>query len=123
VRLKIFQVLRQVANDAIDEGLSVTVVDAHKHLFGELGNLQVRFTRHVLHARVALVHKFVQLVHYSLQESPVVDEEVGELAHHVHDVGGDECLRVFCRALLAKVKQLLDHRAEKLVLFLNVHAA
>ena len=69
------------------------------------------------------MHELVELVHHGLQEGPVIDEEVRELTHHVHDIARNERLRVLRVALLTKVEQLLDHGAQKLVFALDTHAA
>lgn len=52
----------------------------------------------------------------------MVDQEAWELADHVHDVGGDECLRVLGLTLLAKIEELFDHSTEELVLLFDGHA-
>ena len=59
VHLQVFQVLGQVANNLVNERLSIAVVHFNKHLFGQLCDLQVGLTRHVLHSWVALVHELV----------------------------------------------------------------
>ena len=123
IGLQVFQVVGEVADDLVDEGLSVTVIHLNEHLLGQLGDLEVGLTGHVLHTGMAFVHELVQLVHYCLQEGPVVDKESGELADNVHDVGCDERLRVLCLTLLAQVEELFDHGTQELVLLLDRHAA
>ena len=121
--LQVSQVSLQAADDVVDEGLSVPVINSHEHLLCQLRDLEVGLTGHVLHTWVRLVHKLVELVHHCLQEGPVIDEEVGELADNVHDVRSDEGFRVLRRALLTKIQQLFDHGAQELVLTLHIHAA
>ena len=123
MRLQVSQIARQVGDDRLDKGLRVTIVHLDKHLLGQLGNLQVRLTGHVLDSRVALMHELMQLVHDRLQKGPMVDQEAGKLANHVHNVRGDEGFRVLGLTLLAQVEELLDHGAKELVFSLNVHAA
>ena len=68
------------------------------------------------------MHKLVELVHHSLQEGPVIDQKVRELADDVHDITCDECLRIFCRAFLAEIQKLFDHGTQELILAFNIHA-
>ena len=84
--LQVSQIGGQVGDDRLDKWLRVPIVHLDKHLLRQLGNLQVRLACHVLDSRVTLVHELVQLVHDRLQEGPVVDQEAGELADHVHNV-------------------------------------
>ena len=121
VRLQVAQIGWQVANDCLDEGLSVPIVHLHEHLLGQLGDLEVRLACHVLHPRVTLVHKLVQFVHHCLQEGPMVDQEVGELADHVHDVGRDDGLVVLSLLLLAQPQQLLDEGDKEALFVFPVH--
>lgn len=96
VRLQIFQILRQVCDDALDEGFIITIINLHEHLFCQFSDLEIRLTCHVLHTRVNLMHKLVQLIHHSLQEGPVIDQETWELPYNIHDVRGNEGLCIFC---------------------------
>lgn len=102
--LQVSQIVGQVRYDSLDEGLIVTVVHLDKHLLGQLGDFQVGLAGHVLHAWMTLMHKLMQLVHNCLQEGPVVDQEAGELANDIHDVRGDERLRILSLALFAEIE-------------------
>ena len=73
VGLQVLQVSWQGANNLVDERLPVAVIDSDEHLLGQLGKLEVSLTCHVLYTWVTFMHEFVQLVHDSLQESPVVN--------------------------------------------------
>lgn len=46
-------------------------------------DLQEGLARHVLHARVRLMHELKQLVHHSLEKLPVVAQEPGILTHNI----------------------------------------
>ena len=53
----------------------------------------------------------------------MVDQEVGELPYHIHNVGRDERFGVLGLALFAEVEELLDHSTQELILSFNIHAA
>ena len=72
-----------------------------------LRNLEERVARHVLDARVQLVHELEQLVHHRPEELPVGPKESRVLSDDVHDVGGHHRLVVFASLHLAKVQQVL----------------
>ena len=63
VGLQVFQVSWEIANNLVDEGLSIAVIDSDEHLLGQLGKLEISLTCHVLYTRGAFMHEFVQFVH------------------------------------------------------------
>jgi hypothetical protein len=64
----------------------------HKLALALVGDLEERVARHVLHARVRLVHELEELVDHGLQELPVGAQELGVLADDIPlgvMIGGD----------------------------------
>mmetsp|Transcript_12755 Transcript_12755/g.49781 ORF Transcript_12755/g.49781 Transcript_12755/m.49781 type:complete len:361 (+) Transcript_12755:1515-2597(+) len=87
------------------------------------GDLEEGVARHVLDARVRLVHEFEQLVHDSLQKLPVQAKEPGVLAHNVHDVRRNDSLVVLTPRDLAEVEEVTDRGDEEPVLLVLRHRA
>lgn len=50
-------------------------------------------------------------------------QEVGKLAHNVHDIGGNQSLIRFALLLLTQIQQLFNHRHDELVLLIRRHRA
>lgn len=87
-----------------------------------LRNLEERVARHVLDARVQLVHELEQLVHHGPEELPVGLKEAGVLPHDVHDVGGHHGLVVLAALHLAQVQQVLP-KGRTIRTYARYHAA
>ena len=79
-------------------------MNLNEHVLRELGNLEIRLRRHVLHSRVRLVHELVKFVEHCLQEGPMIDQECGELTDHVHDVCCDLRLAILSVDTFTKVE-------------------
>ena len=97
-------------------------MDLYELVLCQLRNFQKCFCRHVLNARVLLMHELAELVYHSLQEGPVRLQKVRELARHVHNVSRYLCLVNFAFRIFAEVQMLLDHLNDKALLFLSVEA-
>ena len=67
------------------------------------------------------MHKFEQLVNYSLQELPVCSKEPGVLPDDIHDVGRNNSLIVLAFLLFAKAQQVFNnsHQEPLLVFFMH----
>lgn len=50
------------------------------------------------------MHELIELLDHSLQESPMADQEVGELTHNIHDISSDLCLGVLSVSVFTKVQ-------------------
>ncbi len=58
-------------------------LDLYKLSFALVTDLEEGLARHVLDARMSLMHELKQLVHDGLQELPVVAQKAGILADHI----------------------------------------
>mmetsp|Transcript_18783 Transcript_18783/g.59888 ORF Transcript_18783/g.59888 Transcript_18783/m.59888 type:complete len:439 (-) Transcript_18783:909-2225(-) len=114
---------RQVDEDEAQEHLRLAVLHAHKLGAALLADLEEGVARHVLHARVRLVHELEQLIHHRLEELPVRDQEARVLSHDVHDVGCDDSLVVLAARHLAHAQQVADESDQEALLVLLRHGA
>mmetsp|Transcript_44080 Transcript_44080/g.103121 ORF Transcript_44080/g.103121 Transcript_44080/m.103121 type:complete len:669 (+) Transcript_44080:804-2810(+) len=122
-RLEVEDRLPQVEAQLIDEGHRLAHLQHHELAPALLRDLQEGVDRHVLHARMQLVHELEELVDHRLEELPVRAQKARVLAHYVHDVGGDDRFVVLASLHLAQPQQVLDHGDEESLLVLLRHGA
>lgn len=124
VKLEVQKDSRQLFDKDEQEYFSVLIcwVDLDELVLRKLRNFQKCFCRHVLNARVLLMHELAELVYHSLQEGPVRLQKVRKLARYIHDVSRYLCLIPFAFRFFAKVQKLFDHLNDKALLFLSVEA-
>ena len=113
----------QVEAELVDERHRLAHLQDDKLAAALLGNLEEGVARHVLHARVELVHELEELVDDRLEELPVRAQEARVLADDVHDVGGDDGLVVLAALHLTQPEQILDDGDEEALLVLFGHGA
>ena len=69
------------------------------------------------------MHKFKQLVNYSLQELPVCSKEPGVLPNDIHDVGRNNSLIVLAFLLFAKAQQVFNNSHQEPLLIFLMHGS
>lgn len=63
---QVLQVLWYLPYQFIHIRIFISIVSHHKHMLRELGYLEERLRCHILHSRVLLMHKFIELLYHGL---------------------------------------------------------
>ena len=111
------------ADDFEEEGFALVELHPGELVRRRPRYFQKRVAGHLHNPGVLLPHELEKLPDHRLQEGPVVAQEGGVLAYHVHDAGGDHRLVLLPLLMLAELQQRAQGADEERPLFAFLDAA